>query len=355
MERKTIEQIFQLKLKNIPVGTGASSVVYEIDDDGLPERQVLKVIDVCELSENLCEKAGILDPSEEILTKVKEKQLDLYEKELLHNEKLLYTKNPYFVRILEPYEYGSAEDSVCIRAMRMPYYRTLVELLKEDPLPENKGLRLGLNIAEALKVMHHEDLNTYYQSKDMALGRMYHMDIKPENIFCKKQDDRYTFMLGDFGISYLKGEDEIIGRTRGYSAPEVYEREQEPTESSDIFSLGCVFYYCLCKKETAEEELLKFWEDRCQGTEGERPEHCSKEFWTMICRATQKEPKERYQNAEELWEALFELALHRKEVTPGERTALKMAKAAGMMGGIVYGIVKASAKRKEKTKSKLED
>ena len=99
---------------------------------------------------------------------------------------------------------------------------------------------------------------------------------------------------------------------------------------------------------------MKFWEDRCQGKEGKRPEHCSKEFWAMICRATQKEPKERYQNAEELWEALFELALHRKEVTPGERTALKMAKAAGMMGGIVYGIVKASAKRKEKTKRKLE-
>jgi len=354
MERKTIEQIFQLKLKEIPVGTGSSSVVYEIDDDSLSERQVLKVIDIGEMAKKLCKKAGVENSTEEILRTVKEKQLELYQKELLHNEQLLYTKNSYFVRILEPYEYGSAEDEICIRAMRMPYYRTLEELLKEEPLQEDQVLRLGLHIAEALKVMHHEDLNAYYQSKDMALGRMYHMDIKPENIFCKKQEGHDTFMLGDFGISCSK-EDQIIGRTKGYSAPEVYVREHDPGESSDIFSLGCVFYYCLCEPGRAEAAILKFWEDRCNGREVRRPKRCRKEFWTVICRATKLKSEERYQNAEELWEALFELIVSRDDLSFKEKVLLeswRYSKKTCLAAGLVYGMVKTIAHTQENKNDK---
>ncbi len=101
--------------------------------------------------------------------------------------------------------------------------------------------------------------------KQIASGLAYlhgmgyiHLDIKPENVLKKGE----IWKLGDFGLLKPRGYYGILDvkGTVGYIAPEVFKGEIH--RSSDIFSLGCLFYYTLegehpFKASNRVEELKK--------------------------------------------------------------------------------------------------
>ncbi len=98
-----------------------------------------------------------------------------------------------------------------------------------------------LEVKEALPIL-----------KQVANGLAYlhehgyiHMDIKPENVLRKFTPQRELWKLGDFGLLKPRGFYGIIDvkGTVGYIAPEVFRGEIH--RSSDIFSLGCLFYFML--------------------------------------------------------------------------------------------------------------
>jgi serine/threonine protein kinase len=77
-----------------------------------------------------------------------------------------------------------------------------------------------------------------------------HRDIKPSNILFRK--DR-TVVLGDFGICFVEGAqtitltDEAVGSIN-FIAPEMESGQQslgEPTDKTDVYSLGKVIYFLL--------------------------------------------------------------------------------------------------------------
>lgn len=72
---------------------------------------------------------------------------------------------------------------------------------------------------------------------------MCHLDIKPQNIFVKKDPPLDVFKLGDFGlvtkISYHKDVEEGDSR---YMSMELLSGDHEDLTKSDIFSLGCSAY-----------------------------------------------------------------------------------------------------------------
>jgi tetratricopeptide (TPR) repeat protein len=105
------------------------------------------------------------------------------------------------------------------------------------PLTAERFFSLALQIAEAIEAAH-------------ASG-ILHCDIKPENIMVTEQG--FVKVL-DFGLARmmatpgstgetvsLAGGAQGFAGTPGYIAPEVL-RENQPTERSDIFSMGVVLY-----------------------------------------------------------------------------------------------------------------
>lgn len=91
-----------------------------------------------------------------------------------------------------------------------------------------------------------------------------HRDIKPQNILITAPDSRdiVRAMISDFGLSKRisnKGHVSMTNRvgTDGFIAPELM-RDESISKASDIFSLGCVFYFTLTDgKHPFGESLMR--------------------------------------------------------------------------------------------------
>ncbi|WP_174565463.1 serine/threonine-protein kinase [Rhodococcoides yunnanense] len=112
--------------------------------------------------------------------------------------------------------------------------RSLAQALNiTDSLPPYEVAQIGAQVADALTEAHDAGI--------------VHRDIKPGNILIADRGRELGIVkISDFGISRAKGDvDEsdssVITGTPAYFAPEVA-RGQDPTEASDVFSLGATLY-----------------------------------------------------------------------------------------------------------------
>ena len=147
--------------------------------------------------------------------------------------------------------------------------------------------------------------------KEIAEGLAYlhrfgyiHSDIKPENILSKITKEKKIWKLGDFGLIKTRGFSGIldIKGTVGYIAPEVFRGEIH--RSSDIFSLGCLFYYMLEGKHpfqaaTPTEELRKNRKGMV-----EIPKNLPEAWKPVFERMVKINPFQRFRTAGELLNAL---------------------------------------------------
>jgi TonB family protein len=136
-------------------------------------------------------------------------------------------QHPNIVRVMNVDE----DEGVPYFVMEYLPEGTLLDLLKQGPVPPARAASLAADIAAALAAVH-------------ASGTI-HRDLKPANIFIK--GDRA--MLGDFGIAYVAEESTLtVGSgmpgTPMYMSPEAL-LGKEVDGRSDIFSLGCVLYESL--------------------------------------------------------------------------------------------------------------
>ncbi len=112
--------------------------------------------------------------------------------------------------------------------------RSLAQALNTtDSLPPYEIAQVGAQVADALTEAHEAGI--------------VHRDIKPGNILIADRGRTLGIVkISDFGISRAKGDVEesdssVITGTPAYFAPEVA-RGQDPTEASDVFSLGATLY-----------------------------------------------------------------------------------------------------------------
>jgi len=158
-----------------------------------------------------------------------------------------YAQNPDFVRrfhqearlvaslkhhnIVTLHDFDQMENGSLFIVMEFVEGSTLRAVIeREKPLAVQRVLSLGVQIAEGLAAAHR--------------GGVIHRDIKPDNIMVVEGDE---VRVMDFGLARdmtrLTPSLVIVG-SPPYMAPE-QARGERPTEATDIYALGILFYEML--------------------------------------------------------------------------------------------------------------
>lgn len=196
--------------------------------------------------------------------------------------------------IVKIYEFGK-EDNEHFISMEYVDGKTLRKLLEETPFDPAKMITIGIGVCEALKEAHNSGV--------------VHRDIKSENIMLTSAGE---VKVMDFGLakvrdaSVLTMEGSILG-TVSYMSPQQAIGE-EIDHRSDIFSLGVVFYEMLTGKMpfTGDYEMAVIYSILNEEPLSIREfnEAVPKSLEQVISKTLRKDPKQRYQDATELIEAL---------------------------------------------------
>lgn len=152
------------------------------------------------------------------------------------SEIMLSIDNPFVVKVKDV-KFDAEIPFIAMEFIEGGSLRKL--LVKGEGLDVHIVIRLGLQMAEALKAIH-------------AKGTV-HRDIKPENILYRTQTSRELhFLLTDFGISKVTsaavsytGKDMM---TWEYASPERFSDPNKVSFPTDYYSLGVVLYECLTGK-----------------------------------------------------------------------------------------------------------
>ncbi len=213
--------------------------------------------------------------------------------------------------ILPAFDYGDAEPW---HYLVMPYiaHGTLLELLDASPLPLHKAADLFDQVASALQFAHDHGI--------------IHRDIKPSNILLK--DNSYVY-LADFGLAKaVEGTNEltqtgVLLGTPEYMAPDL--ADGPATTSSDIYALGILLYQMVTGHVpfSADTPIAVYWKQiREQPLPPSRVNPAlSYAIDRVILCALDKDPRRRYQSAQELAKA-FRAALSAPVVLPDIDTFL---------------------------------
>ena len=145
-----------------------------------------------------------------------------------------HTSNLVHPNIATIYEYGKDQGTSYI-AMEYLEGRTLDKIIKDQLLGYEEGVRIALQVSDALALVHRSGL--------------IHRDLKPGNIML--QHDGAVKLL-DFGIARASNEAAITQHgvlvgTVLYMSPEQV-RGDELDIRSDVFALGSVMYHALTRE-----------------------------------------------------------------------------------------------------------
>ena len=221
------------------------------------------------------------------------------------------------------------------------------EFVNGKSLKQILEIRGKFSFLEACDIMSQLSAAVFYAHQHGVI----HRDIKPDNIYLTKDG---TIKLGDFGIavflnsSHVTKQDKIIG-TVHYLAPELLNSDGQPTERSDIYSMGITFFELItaCLPfDNADRQAIVHMQAHCRLPSikkfNPKTPPCIEEIIDKCC---EKDPMERYNSADELHEqigkilknpsllekkmSLFQRLFHRQSLADyEEKSSLKAKKKA---------------------------
>jgi eukaryotic-like serine/threonine-protein kinase len=266
---------------------GGMGEVYEAEDIELHERVALKSI-----------RSELLNDG---------KALDRFKREVHLARKVTH---PNVCRVFELFRQpgsaagGAAGGSVVFVAMELLEGETLAEFLKSQPrLSVGDAGPIALQMAAGLGAAH-------------SAG-VLHRDFKPANVLLVPKARGVRAVITDFGLALrstqsisdpasVTGTGEVMG-TPAYMSPEQVEGK-DLTPASDVYSLGLVLYQMVTGTRAFEGNTPLSVAVR-RLTENPTPPRMlvpdlDRRWEWVILRCLEREPKARFQNAEEVADAL---------------------------------------------------
>lgn len=222
-----------------------------------------------------------------------ERQLTSFLHEIRKMDKL----EPYHFNVIKIISADIIDNALIIE---MEYFEgiTLLKLLNEKlKLDDELIIEYAKQILDALSFIHSK--------------RLVHRDLKPDNILLNK--DRSLIKISDFGISKdldYSTSNSIQGAIF-YMSPEQLIDPNNVDHRSDFYSLAIILYQI----KTGE---IPFAGSITNAIDGKRFKDIPKTnsfLDPIIQKASKKNPKERYNNAEEFKNELTKAFLHRKKNT----------------------------------------
>lgn len=201
--------------------------------------------------------------------------------------------------IVKVYNHGTIDG--------VPYIAN--EYIKGQNLKEVLDFRSFLPINEALDYMIQLAAALSYAHKHGIV----HRDVKPDNLYAMGDG---TIKLGDFGIAQTDAtaqltnkNSEIVGSVH-YLAPEITSGKPASAQS-DIYSVGVTFFELITGhvpyiKQSAIDIAVAHVQEKFPSPKKYLP-NCPKEIERIIFKCVKKNPKERYESADALYNDLVTL------------------------------------------------
>ncbi len=197
------------------------------------------------------------------------------------------------------HEFGE-DDGLLYLAMEYVEGEDLEKLLARGGLLPQELLDVLAQVCEGLAYAH---------------GRgVLHRDIKPSNIRVVKEGQTLKAKVMDFGIARLHNSDltgtgTLLG-TFGYMAPE-YVQTGKPDPRSDLFAVGVILYEALAGRrpfegDTTATVLYRLVHEEAAPLDLSQLQGVSSKLGQVLSVALAKDPRARYQRAEDLAKALRE-------------------------------------------------
>jgi len=265
---------------------GGMGEVYEAEDVELHERVALKSI-----------RSELLNDG---------RALDRFKREVHLARKVTH---PNVCRIFDLFRQpsivvaGQSRGPMIFVAMELLEGETLAEFLKRQGRMRADDARpIALQIAAGLGAAH-------------AAG-VLHRDFKPGNVLLVPGSKGVRAVITDFGLALRSNQDmslstvtvtgELLG-TPAYMSPEQVEGK-ELTPASDVYSLGLVLYQMVTGTRAFEDTTPLSMAVKRVKEDPVPPRtlvpDLERKWELVILRCLERDPKERYQNADEVAEAL---------------------------------------------------
>lgn len=191
------------------------------------------------------------------------------------------------------------------------YYYLVMEFIDgkplEDLVKETYNTQKQFSTLEYVSIM----LKLARGLEAIHIAGIIHHDIKPANIMINRVDDIVKIL--DLGLSSNvvdSNESEGFTGTVSYMSPEQLIGNKIVTTSSDIFSLGCTFYYMMTKKLPFEGDGIQCMIQICETTPTAPHKlnlQIPKQLSKCVMKTMAKDPKDRYRSASSLAESIEKL------------------------------------------------
>jgi tRNA A-37 threonylcarbamoyl transferase component Bud32 len=253
------------------IGRGGGGVVYEAWQEDPPRRVALKVLRDCDQADR--HALGRLRRESEALGRL---------------------SHPHVATI---YEAGRTSDGHPFIAMELVHGRTLAGLARRNDLSLRERVRLFRDVCEAVHHAHRQGV--------------VHRDLKPSNVLI---DEMLGVKVVDFGLARLRdaaaahvSHSGIVVGTLGYMSPEQAAGEVVD-ERTDVYSLGVVLYelatgslpFDMAGKSALQ--AVRILSDKHPPAPRSRDRNLDRDLETIMLKAMEKDPAQRYGSAAALAE-----------------------------------------------------